>query len=251
MPEDERDCGAARGGPVDPGSLSVEELSQMIDFTLLKPEKSIQEYSAFIVTAKKYGFRTVFLPPCYAPLAVGMLGATNIHIGVPISFPFGYATPEVKVAEAVTALDEGAHELDVVLNVSAAVSNEWDIVEEDLVAVVSAVRDWERMTLKGPVTVKLILETPYLSEGQKREACHKAMVAGMDFVKTATGLGPGGATVEDIRLMRSVVGDELGVKAAGGIRTWSDARAMIEAGANRIGTSAGPEIIEDFLRAGK
>jgi deoxyribose-phosphate aldolase len=249
MSEEVRDFGAAGGAAVDLASLSVEELLRMIDFTLLKPEKSIEEYSTFIATARKYRFRNIFIPGCYAPLAEGMLGATDIGIGVPISFPFGYSAPEVKIIEAVTALDEGARELDMVMNVSAAVSNEWDIVEEDLVAVVSAVRDWERVTLRGPITVKLILETPYLDDEQKREACRRAMAAGMDFVKTATGLGPGGATVEDVRLMRSVVGDKLGVKAAGGIRNWAEARAMMEAGANRIGTSSGPEIIEDFLRA--
>jgi len=112
---------------------------------------------------------------------------------------------------------------------------------------VASVREWERTTLRGPVVVKLILETPYLDGEGKREACRMAMESGLDFVKTATGLGPGGATVEDVRLMRSVVGREMGVKAAGGIRTWKETRDMIEAGANRIGTSAGPEIIEEFL----
>jgi deoxyribose-phosphate aldolase len=251
MPDPNADKQEVGHAPVDPDSLDKDLLLQMIDYTLLKPEKSIEEYSVFIAQAREYGFKTIFLPPCYVPLADGMLGISDVRIGAPIAFPFGYATPEVKIAEAMTALDEGARELDVVMNVSAAVSNEWDIVEEDLEAVVSAVRNWERMTIKGPVMVKVILETPYLDDEQKREACRRAMAVGMDFVKTATGLGPGGATVEDVKLMRSVVGDELGVKAAGGIRTWKDARAMIGAGATRIGTSTGPDIIEDFLSADK
>lgn len=242
-----RDPGAARAGPVDPDGLSVEQVAMMIDYTLLRPEASIDDYSAFMARAREHAFRNVFVPPCYAPLAEGVLGATNVGIGVPVSFPFGYATPEVKAAEAVTALDEGAREIDIVMNVSAAVSGEWDIVREDLEAVVSSVRGWERTTLRGPVVVKLILETPYLDGGGKQEACRRAMESGCDFVKTATGLGPGGATVEDVRLMRSVVRREMGVKAAGGIRTWKEMRDMIDAGANRIGTSAGPEIIEDFL----
>lgn len=249
MIDDASEEGRATNAPIDPDSLTTEGLLQIIDYTLLKPEKTISDYTSFIASARKWGFRNIFVPPCYAPLADGMLSATGIGIGVPISFPYGYAATEVKIAEAMTAVDEGAREIDLVMNVSEALSGEWDMVAEDFVAVVSAVRDWEKMTFKGPVIVKVILETPYLDDEQKKEACRRAMSAGMDFVKTATGLGPGGATVEDVWLMRSVVGEELGVKAAGGIRTWADARAMIEAGANRIGTSAGPEIIEDFISA--
>lgn len=249
MARDERDLVAAGAGPIDADSLTVEGLASIIDYTLLKPERSIEDYSVFIATARKYGFRNIFLPPCYAPLAEGMLGASDVGIGVPISFPFGYAAPEVKAEEALRAIDEGACEIDVVMNISAAVSGEWDIVREDLAAVVDSVRRWEKTTLKGPIVVKVILETPYIDDEAKREACRIAVSVGMDFVKTATGLGPGGATAEDIRLMRSVVGDGVGVKAAGGIRTWKDVRVMLDAGANRIGTSAGPEIIEDFLSA--
>ena len=236
-------------GPVDTGSLTTTTLLQLIDYTLLKPEKTIDDFTAFIALARKWGFRNVFLPPCYVPLADGMLGASEVGVGVPVSFPYGYAAPEVKVAEALTALDEGAREVDMVMNISAAVSGEWDIVEEDIVAVTTAVRDWERMQIKQHVPVKLILETPYLDDTQKKEACRRALETGLDYVKTATGLGPGGATVEDVKLMRRVVGEEMGVKASGGIRTWADTKAMLEAGANRIGTSAGPEIIEDFIRA--
>ena len=236
-------------GPVDTGSLTTTTLLQLIDYTLLKPEKTIDDFTAFIALARKWGFRNVFLPPCYVPLADGMLGASEVGVGVPVSFPYGYAAPEVKVAEALTALDEGAREVDMVMNISAAVSGEWDIVEEDILAVTSGVRDWEKLRVAQHVPVKLILETPYLDEKQKKEACRLAMASDMDYVKTATGLGPGGATVEDIKLMRKAVGTEMGIKAAGGIRTWADAKAMLDAGANRIGTSAGPEIIEDFIRA--
>lgn len=233
----------------DPDLISREELVDLVDYTLLKPEGTLQEYIAFISEASRYGFRSVFVPPCYVPLAAGMLSATEVRVGTPVSFPLGYQAPETKAAETLTALEEGAWEVDVVLNVSAARSGEWGMVEEDLRAVVGAARDWENLTTRGPVVVKLILETPYLDDGQKREACRRAAAAGMDFVKTATGLGPGGATVEDVRLLREAVGDAMGVKAAGGIRTWEDARTMLSAGANRIGTSAGPEIVEDFARA--
>lgn len=234
---------------LEPGALATEGLLGLLDYTLLKPEEPLESYVRFLAEAKTWGFHSVFVPPCYVPLASGMLIATDVNVGTAVSFPFGYSTPEIKAAEALTALEEGALEIDVVMNISAARSAEWEIVGEDLAAVVGAVREWEKMTLKGPVTVKLILETPFLDDSQKIEACRRAAAAGMDFVKTATGLGPGGATVEDVRLMRGVVGDELGVKAAGGVRTWEDARAMIAAGASRIGTSTAPALVEGFIRA--
>ncbi len=234
---------------LDPDELSMDELIDIIDYTLLKPEKTLDDYTSFLAEARRFGFHSVFVPPCYVPLAAGMLSATDVKVGVAVSFPFGYQAPEIKAAETIGALEEGAREVDVVLNVSAARSGEWQMVDEDLEAVVGAARNWEKLTLQGPIVVKLILETPFLDDAQKREACRRAAAAGMDFVKTATGLGPGGATVEDVRLMREAVGDELGVKAAGGIRTWEDVRAMVAAGANRIGTSTGPAIVEDFVSA--
>jgi len=233
----------------DPGELKTKDLLLMIDHTLLKPEATLGEYTRAVANARDWGFNSVFVPPCYVPLASGMLSATDVKVGIPLGFPFGYSAPEIKAAEALAGLEDGAREVDMVMNISAARSGEWEIVEEDITAVVVAVREWEKVTLQGPVLVKLILETPYLDDGQKREACKRAAAGGMDYVKTATGFGPGGATVDDIRLMREVVGDELGVKAAGGVRTWEDVKAMFEAGADRIGTSAGPALIEDFIRA--
>lgn len=243
------DEGGGRYPRIDPDSLDRGALIGMIDYTLLKPEETAGEYSRFLEAAARWGFRTVFIPPCYVPLAVRTLEGTGVTVGTPVSFPFGYASPEVKVAEALLSLGDGAREIDVVMNISAALSGEWETVEEDLAAVVSSIRGREGRTPGETVVVKVILETPYLDDEQKTEACRRAVAAGMDFVKTATGLGPGGATAHDIRLMRGVVGDGLGVKASGGIRTWADARAMISAGASRIGTSAGPKLVEDFTRA--
>jgi deoxyribose-phosphate aldolase len=242
--------GVAVYRPLDPGKISAEELKKMIDFTLLKPELTEEDYSRFLVTAGKWGFGRVFVPPCYIGLAVGILSATDVMVGAPVSFPFGYTLPGAKAGEALEAIRDGATEIDVVMNVSAALSGEWEMVEEDLAAVVCAVREIEEEASSGRVVLKVILETPYLDDEQKAEACRRAEAAGMDYVKTATGLGPGGATVPDVKLMRETVGDRLGVKASGGVRTWEDARAMIEAGADRIGTSTGPELVEDFIRAG-
>lgn len=235
--------------PVDPGSLRSKDLLAMLDYTMLKPEEPLGTYARFTREADEWGFRTVFLPPCYVPLAVGMLGNSPVQVGAPISFPFGYTFSEAKAGEALTALEEGAAELDVVMNYSAALSGEWELAREDLEFVVSSVREWENTTQKGPVIIKVILETPYLDRAQKIKACEVAAEAGLDYVKTATGLGPGGATVEDIKLMREVVGQDLGVKAAGGVRTWEDAKEMIAAGACRIGTSTAPALMEDFIGA--
>lgn len=232
---------------VDPDALSTEAFLGMIDYTLLKPERSLADYVEFIREADKWGFRTVFLPPYYVPMAAGILSASDTIVGTPISFPYGYTTPETKASEALSALEDGARELDMVMNVSAALSSEWDLVEEDLREVAETVRAWEKATMSGPILLKVILETPYLNEQQIVEACRRAEKAGLDYVKTATGTGPGGATPEVIALMRKTVGDEMGVKAAGGVRTWEQAHEMIKAGANRIGTSTGPDIAGEFI----
>lgn len=235
---------------VDPDALTAGDLLKMLDYTLLKPEETLEGYTRFLKKASRMELRSVFVPPCYVTLAVGMISATGTVVGAPVSFPFGYTAPEVKAAEALSLLEEGARELDVVMNVSAARSGEWELVRDDLEEVVEAVRGWERLTRSAPIVLKVILETSLLADDAKRRACLIAAQVGMDYVKTATGFGPGGATVEDVRLLRSAVGEELGVKASGGIRTWDDARALIAAGANRIGTSAAPEIMEGFLDAG-
>jgi len=237
--------------PPDPDSLSRKKLARMIDYTMLAPDETVDSYIAFVKEADSMRFGCIFLPPCYVPLAAGMLAARPLEVGAPVAFPYGFAAPEVKSAECVRALEDGARELDVVINISAARSEDWTLVEEDLREVVDTVRAWEKALHRGPAVVKAILETPYLSDSQKKEVCRIAVETGADYVKTATGLGPGGATVEDVELMRRAVGDALGVKAAGGIRDWAGARRLISAGADRIGTSTGPAILEDFTRSRK
>lgn len=239
-------AGKAGEVKVDADALTEDGLRSIIDYTLLKPEAESSEYHSFLEEAARWRFGGVFVPPCYLEMANSLLADTEVIVGCPISFPFGYCRSEVKAHEAVNALERGARELDVVMNVSKAVSGDWDYVEGDLVAVVNAVREWEGTSGEGPIIVKVILETPYLEDDQKAEACRRAGAAGCDFVKTATGLGPGGATAEDVRLMRGVVEDSMGVKASGGIRNFEDVMEMLEAGASRIGTSTGPGIMEDF-----
>ncbi len=235
-------------GPVDVDSLTGERLAELIDYTLLRPELTIRDYGVFLKEAARWKFRSVFVPPYYVPMACGYLSASDVVVGAPVSFPFGYSTPETKAREAFNLLDEGARELDVVMNISAAKSGEWGLVREDFVNVVSAVREWQEANKSSHILLKVILETGFLTYDEIRHACELAKETGFDFVKTATGLGPVGAKIEHVKLMRSVVGWDMGVKASGGVRTWDAAREMLIAGANRIGTSTGPAIMEGFLR---
>jgi len=187
--------------------LSKVELAQMIDHTLLKPESKTEDILRICQEAKKFG-----------------------------GFPLGAATSEVKRFEANNALDNGAEELDMVINIGALKSADFNRVLQDIKGVVEVA--------KGNL-VKVIIETCYLSNEEKVKACQLAKEAGAHFVKTSTGFGSGGATIEDVQLMRKTVGDFMGVKAAGGIRTYDDALRMIQAGANRLGASAGITIIEE------
>jgi deoxyribose-phosphate aldolase len=169
-----------------------------------------------------------------------MLKDTDVKVCTVIGFPLGANTIESKVFEAVDAVKRGATEVDMVLNVSMLKSGDYDYVKKEIEEVVKAVKSY------GDIVVKVILETCYLTVEEKVKACQLTKEAGADFVKTSTGFGPGGATVEDVKLMRQAVGENFGVKASGGVRTAEDAKAMIEAGANRIGASAGVKIAEEW-----
>jgi deoxyribose-phosphate aldolase len=164
-----------------------------------------------------------------------------------IAFPYGAEAARTKVVAAQDAVRHGADELDVVMNIPAMLSGEFGRVRDELASVVHAVRLGAVNSGKGPVIVKAIIETCYLSRKMKKLACTIVERAGCDFVKTSTGVGPHGATVQDVELLRDCVGAHVGVKASGGIRTWNDASRMINAGATRLGTSAGPAIVEDYL----
>jgi deoxyribose-phosphate aldolase len=215
-------------------------LASRIDHTLLKPEAGEENIKKLCHEAVEFGFASVCVHPCYVSLAEKYVKDTAVKVCTVIGFPLGANHTAIKAMEAAQAAKDGAEELDMVLNVGALKSGLDEYVKADIKAVVDAVPN---------KIVKVILETALLTNEEKRRACSLAKEAGAHFVKTSTGFGPGGATVEDIRLMRDVVGPDFGVKASGGIRNYEDAVKMIQAGATRIGTSAGPSIIKGIQNA--
>ncbi len=214
--------------------MNQEALIDIIDYTLLNPIATKEHIQIFCQEAITYGFKTVFVNPYYVSFANQLLKDHNIKVGVPIGFSLGGATTKVKVAETVDAIDNGAREIDMLINLGALKSKEYDVVKYDITEVAKA--------SQGLVT-KVIIETALLTQEEKKIACSLIREAGADFVKTATGFNGGGATAEDVVLLRSVVGKDFGVKAAGGIRTYDDAIKIVKAGANRIGTSNAIAII--------
>lgn len=219
-------------------NVSRDQLAKLIDSTLVKATAAKSEVEKLCREAVQYGFGCVVVNPVYVRLAASMLKDTDVKVGSTVGFPFGVALPDIKAFEAVKAVEDGACELDMVMNLSAFKSGDYEMVKRDIEAVAAVKR------LSGDIIVKVIIETPLLTREEKITACRIVKESGADFVKTSTGLFGGGATVEDVKLMRQVVGEKFGVKAAGGIRTYADAIAMIEAGANRIGTSTATAIIK-------
>jgi len=214
----------------------------LIDHTLLKPDATDADVERHCAEGAQYHFAVVCVHQVHVERAVRLLAGSGVRVGTVAGFPFGAQWPEVKAFEAARGVERGARDIDMVLNVGALRSGLLDEVARDIAAV--------RKACPSGIVLKIIIETCYLDDEQKRAACRIAMAEGADFVKTSTGLGPGGATPEDVRLMREVVGPERGVKAAGGIRNAQDFWTMIRAGANRIGTSTGVAIIEE-IRAGE
>lgn len=214
----------------------------MIDHTLVKPTVTKDDVIKLCWEAEKYGFHCAVVNPTFVDLARHMLEATEVKVCSTVGFPFGATLPEVKALEAREVVELGAEEVDMVMNVSALKSKDYKAVGRDIEAVVDV------KSLDRDVVVKVIIETGWLTDEEKTMACRLAKEAGADFVKTSTGFFGGKATVEDVRLMRQTVGNGMGVKAAAGIRTLKDALAMIEAGANRIGTSTAVAIIEEISK---
>ncbi len=219
--------------------MNRQELAKYIDHTNLKPYASREDIRKLCDEAKEYGFYAVCVNPYRVKDAREFLKDTDIKIASVVGFPLGATFTEVKVQEAIMAVNSGAQEIDMVINIGALKDGDYELVEKDIREVVNAVHPMG-------VKVKVIIETCYLNDEEKRIACQIAKKAGADFVKTSTGFGTAGAKVEDIQLMREVVGRDMGVKAAGGIHDAKEALAMIEAGATRIGASRSIQIIESL-----
>ncbi len=213
------------------------EIARWIDHTLLKPTATDEQIRKLCEEAVAYNFASVCLNPAYVPLATGFLGNKDIGICAVISFPLGAHLPQQKAEEARSVIKFGATEIDMVMNIGSLKSGAYPLLFTDIKSVVDVAKAHD-------VHVKVILENAYLTREEKIIACLISQAAGADFVKTSTGFGPSGATIEDVTLMRRVVGSEMGVKAAGGVRTLEQARAMIAAGATRIGASAGVSIVQ-------
>ncbi|SDE94644.1 deoxyribose-phosphate aldolase [Sporomusa acidovorans] len=209
-------------------------LAGYIDHTLLKPEARVEDIIKLCEEAEQFKFAAVCVQPIYVDLAAHCLAGTGVKTATVIGFPFGVTFTGSKVAEAKEAVFRKAGELDMVMNIGAAKAGRWEVVTDDIKQVVE---------IADGVLVKVIIETCLLTEEEKRRACHAVIEAGTQFVKTSTGFGTGGATVADIQLIKRVVGDKIGIKASGGIRTLEQAKELIAAGATRLGTSSGVAIV--------
>lgn len=220
-------------------NLTAEQLAGMIDHTFLKPFGTTENIEKLCAEARKYEFAMVAINPAEVETCVKLLEGSPVRVGAAIGFPLGQTTTECKAFETRDAIEKGATEIDTVINVRALQKGRLDIVKKEIEDMVTICRP-------AGVICKVILETCYLSDAEKETVCQIAKEVGVDFVKTSTGFGTAGATVEDVTLMRRVVGPEIGVKAAGGIRDLDTALAMIKAGATRIGTSSGVSIVEAY-----
>lgn len=211
-------------------------INKLIDHTALKPNTNKESILKLIAEAKTYDFASVCVNPCWVALAHQELKDTDVKVCTVIGFPLGANTTEVKVFETKDAIEKGAQEIDMVINIAMLKDKEYDYVENEIHQIVEAAKD--------KAIVKVIIETCLLTDEEKIKACELSQKAGADFVKTSTGFSTGGATVHDIALMRKTVGAEMGVKASGGVHTYEEALAMVEAGATRIGASAGVKLLK-------
>jgi deoxyribose-phosphate aldolase len=212
------------------------EIASLIDHTILKPEATGDDIRRVCREALEYGFASVCINPYWVPLVAAELAGSSVKVCTVVGFPLGATTTASKVFETKDAIRSGAQEIDMVLNIGALRSGDRETVQSDIAAVVEA-------SHAAGAIVKVILETALLDDAQKVTACELALAAKADFVKTSTGFSTGGATIHDIELMRRVVGPDIGVKASGGIRALEDLRAMVAAGASRIGASASVKIV--------
>jgi len=214
------------------------DIARYIDHTLLKPDATQAQIAQLCHEARQYDFAAVCVNPTHVRLCADLLKGSSVAVCTVVGFPLGATPPEVKAYETQQAIDDGATEIDMVINIGALKGGEYDLVERDIAMVT-------RTAHNNGALCKVIIEAALLNEQEKIKACELSKKAGADYVKTSTGFGPGGATVADVTLMRRVVGPGMGIKAAGGIRSFADAKGMVEAGATRIGASAGVKILQE------
>ena len=214
--------------------LNKESIRKYIDHTCVKADATREDIKKLCDEAKQYGFHSVCVTACRVETARAYLENSPVELISVIGFPFGISKTEIKVAEAKLAVDDGATEIDMVVNIGAVKEKDFDFVEDEIRQIADAI---------APVGLKVIMEVGFLTKEELEEACHRAELAGAAFVKTSTGYGPRPSTHDDIKIMRKAVGDEVQVKAAGGIHTFEEAKAMLEEGATRIGTSSALKII--------
>jgi len=224
-------------------TITYEQLAKTIDHSLLNPTMTVEDVIVGCELAKEYNVASVCVKPCHVKLAADLLKGSGVEIGTVVGFPHGSSTTATKVFEAKDAIANGASELDMVLNIGELKSGNLEFVRKDIAAVVEA--------SKGKAIVKVILENAYLTDEEKRTGSKLCEAAGADFVKTSTGYAPGGATLEDLRLMRASVGPKVQVKAAGGVRTLDAILDVIDAGATRVGATATAKILDDFKKRKK
>ena len=225
--------------------MRVREFAKTVDHTLLKPDATGEEIAKLCAEAAHYHFAAVCIPPCYVKLASRELRGTDVKVATVVSFPFGNDATPVKTAAVREAITRGASELDVVLNISKLLSGEFDYVADELASLTQEVSVVAMNNGLNDVVMKVIIETAYLTDKMKRLATQIVASSGADFVKTSTGFGPGGATIEDVSLLREEAPEGLAVKASGGIRTLEDALDILNAGASRLGMSSSVAVMEE------
>ena len=214
----------------------IDNIAKYIDHTILKPDATADMVKKICGEARQYGFASVCVNPAHISLVAGELSGSESKACVVVGFPLGANTSDTKACETRDVISKGAEEVDMVINIGAAKDSNWELVQSDIKAVVDAAA--------GKALIKVIIETCLLTDEEKVYACKAAVAAGADYVKTSTGFSTGGATAEDIALMRKTVGPDIGVKASGGVRDYAAAEKMILAGATRIGASSGIAIVQ-------
>lgn len=228
-------------------TLTREQLAKTIDQTLLRPIATVQDVQGLCVTAKKNHFAAVVVNPCYVAIAKRILSGSDVKVCSVVGYPMGANTIETKVFEARDNVKKGADELDVVINFGMIKSGNFAYIEKEISVIISVIRREQMAEYNKQINIKIVIESGALNKDEIKEICKIVEVSGADFIKTSTGFGNRGAELDDVRLIREVVTRNIGVKAAGGIKSFKDAQALIDAGATRLGTSSGMNIIEEYI----